>query len=140
MLKGKLVVGESEAVNKQETVAVHDHFQNHEHFHNLKTKKKDELVHKTELLSTGIQQAKLVVKNGYNPTLIEGLPNIPIQLIFDRQEEAGCSNQVKFPDLQIQKELPAYSETKLELPALQEGNYKFTCGMDMIEGMVRIRS
>ena len=45
----------------------------------------------------------------------------------------------KIPSLKINRDLPLNQPVSVEIPAQPEGEIKFTCGMDMMEGKVLVR-
>ncbi len=78
-----------------------------------------------------MQTAHITVKGGYAPAVVQVPAGSPIRLDFDRQESGECSSHVVFPDLGIDRALPAFDTTQLMLPALAPGIYPFACGMNM---------
>ena len=71
----------------------------------------------------GVQQIAVTVKGGYSPDLIEVSQGIPVRLVFDRQEAGDCTSRVVFPDLQISKSLPAFTQTTVEFTPQQAGRF-----------------
>ena len=86
----------------------------------------------------GVQTAHITVKGGYEPAVVQVPAGSPIRLDFDRQESGECSSHVVFPDLGIDRALPAFDTTQLMLPALAPGTYPFACGMNMLHGELRV--
>ena len=82
----------------------------------------------------GVQQIAVTVKGGYSPDLIEVSQGMPVRLVFDRQEAGDCTSRVVFPDLQISKSLPAFTQTTVEFTPERAGRFEFACGMNMIHG------
>lgn len=82
----------------------------------------------------GVQEIKIVVKGGYAPDLIVVQQNQPVRLDFYRDETASCSEQVRFPDFGIARDLPAYKSTSIEFTPEKAGEFTFTCGMNMMRG------
>lgn len=93
--------------------------------------------HKAQV-SQGMQTAHVVVRGGYEPSLIEVEAGTPIVLDFDRKESGECSSHVVFPELGIDRTLQAFAHTEVRLPALAPGEYPFACGMNMLHGMLRV--
>ncbi|BDR53956.1 hypothetical protein KIMH_00670 [Bombiscardovia apis] len=85
----------------------------------------------------GVQTAHISVKGGYSPQLVEVEAGRPVRLIFDRQEDGECSSHVVFSDLGIDRMLPAFAATTLDLTLPKPGDYPFACGMNMLHGMLR---
>lgn len=82
----------------------------------------------------GIQQSTIVVKGGYSPAEIKVRRGLPVRLVFDRQETAGCSEEIVFPAFGIRKFLPAHQKTSVEFTPDHAGTFEFTCGMSMLRG------
>lgn len=82
----------------------------------------------------GVQQIKIVVKGGYAPDLIVVQQNRPVRLDFYRDETASCSEQVRFPDFGIARDLPAFKTTPIEFTPDKSGEFTFACGMNMMRG------
>lgn len=76
----------------------------------------------------------ITVQGGYDPAVIRTTAGRPVQLVFDRQETSGCSEEVVFPDFGIRRFLPAHQQTTIEITPPDEGRYEFTCGMGMLRG------
>ena len=84
----------------------------------------------------GVQEVKVTVRGGYSPNRIRVRAGIPVRLTFDRQETGDCTSKVVFPDLGASAELPAFTQTSLELTVESAGEYGFACGMNMIHGVL----
>jgi plastocyanin domain-containing protein len=87
----------------------------------------------------GTQEVVVTVKGGYDPAVIQVRHGQLVRLVFDRQEESGCSEEVVFPDFRIQRFLPAFARTAIEFTPEQPGTYEFTCGMRMLRGKVVVQ-
>ena len=90
-------------------------------------------------LHEGVQVVTVTVKGGYHPDLIDVEPDVPVRLVFDRQEAGDCSSRVMMPDFRIHELLPAHASTYVEFMPHDEGDFRFACGMNMISGTVRVR-
>lgn len=84
--------------------------------------------------TSGLQQATIIVKGAYSPNVISVRAGSPIELTFDRQENAECSRFVSFDNLSIRKDLAAFGKTVVKLPPLKKGEHHFTCDMGMYQG------
>jgi Cu+-exporting ATPase len=91
-------------------------------------------------LQGGSQQVHITVKGGYSPNLIRARRGIPLRLVFDRQESGECTSRVVFPDFALNRALPAYTETTVELLPDREGEFGFACGMNMVHGTLVIEA
>ena len=81
-----------------------------------------------------VQEIVITVKGGYSPDLLRVKKDIPLRLIFDRQEAGECSSRIVFPDFQVSKTLPPFTKTTLEFVPDKVGQFGFACGMNMLHG------
>ncbi|MBI2847542.1 MAG: heavy metal translocating P-type ATPase [Chloroflexi bacterium] len=81
-----------------------------------------------------VQEIVITVKGGYSPDIIRVKKDIPLRLIFDRQEAGDCTERVVLPDFNVSKTLPAFARTTLEFTPNKAGEFGFACGMNMIHG------
>ena len=84
----------------------------------------------------GIAEVRIAVRGGYDPATVRVKAGAPVRLIFDRQETAGCSEEVVFPAFGIRKFLPVGQPTSIEITPPGPGRYEFMCGMSMLRGAV----
>jgi plastocyanin domain-containing protein len=87
-----------------------------------------------------VQEIKVVVKGGYSPDVIVVKPNQPVRLDFYRDETASCSEQIRFPDFGIARDLPAFKTTSVEFTPEEPGEFTFTCGMNMMRGKLIVEA
>ena len=85
-------------------------------------------------LRGGVQEITVTVKGGYAPDRIEVREGVPLRLVFDRQETGDCTSRVVFSDFGINRALPAFATTTVELTPDQAGEFGFACGMNMVHG------
>jgi plastocyanin domain-containing protein len=83
-----------------------------------------------------MQEASIVIRERYRPSVIVAHCGSPLRLTFTRDEEAPCSEKVIFPDFGISRSLPAHRTTTIVLTPQREGEYLFTCAMGMYQGTV----
>jgi len=81
-----------------------------------------------------VQEVKVTVKGGYSPDLIRVRQNVPLRIVFDRQESGECTSRVVFPDFALNRALPAYATTAVEFTPDRSGRFGFACGMNMVHG------
>ncbi len=82
----------------------------------------------------GMQVVNIEVAGGYAPSTIRVRPGVPVRLVFERRESAGCSEEVVLPDFGIRRFLPPFERTTVELTPQKPGIYEFACGMGMLRG------
>jgi plastocyanin len=87
----------------------------------------------------GPLEARITVRGGYDPSVIEVRAGRPVRLIFHREEMEGCSDTVLLPEWGIYQHLPAHEDTVVEFTPEQPGEYEFTCGMQMLRGKIVVR-
>jgi Cu+-exporting ATPase len=85
-------------------------------------------------LRGGVQEVTVTVKGGYSPDRVEVRQGVPVRLVFDRQETGDCTSHVVFSDFGINKSLPAYASTAVDLVPERVGEFGFACGMNMVHG------
>ena len=85
-----------------------------------------------------VQEVKVTVKGGYSPDLVRVRQGVPLRIVFDRQESGECTSRVVFPDFALNRSLPAYAQTTVELMPDRVGQFGFACGMNMVHGTLLV--
>ncbi|MFV8319939.1 heavy metal translocating P-type ATPase [Mycobacterium sp. 23] len=85
-------------------------------------------------VSDGLQRARITIRGGYSPSIVQVRQGIPVEIKFDRQETGDCSSVVVFPDLQLSAALPAHQTTTVTFTPQHAGSFGFSCSMNMIHG------
>ncbi|MFI9846997.1 heavy metal translocating P-type ATPase [Nonomuraea sp. NPDC051941] len=85
-------------------------------------------------LHEGVQEIEVTIKGGYSPDVIRARQGVPLRLVFDRREGGECTSHVVFPDFGVDRVLPAFQRTAVELTPSEAGEYGFACGMNMVRG------
>lgn len=88
----------------------------------------------------GLQVARILVKGGYDPQVLEVAANRPVRLVFRREETDPCSEKVVSERLGIAVDLPPHQEVTVDLDPLEPGEYAFSCQMGMMHGKLIARS
>lgn len=86
----------------------------------------------------GIQEATIIVKDGYHPSTLVVKKGIPLRLNFNLEEES-CTGTVVFKDFDITRELTLSELTALDLTPDRSGSFTFSCPMDMIRGTLIVK-
>jgi plastocyanin domain-containing protein len=89
---------------------------------------------KAAMISSGYQEAMILVRGGYTPDVIRVEAGTPVRLKFRREETAGCSETVLFPDFGKSAQLPSGEVVSVELLPGAPGEYGFQCQMGMLRG------
>jgi plastocyanin domain-containing protein len=87
-----------------------------------------------KLSDEGTQRVLITVKSGYTPDVVVLKKGVPVELDFYRDEASSCTEQVVFPDFRISRMLPAFETTTVRFTPEREGEFAFTCGMNMVRG------
>ena len=87
----------------------------------------------------GPQCVRVVVKGGYEPSVIVAERGRPLRIDFYRDENTGCSDTVVFGDFGISTGLAPYKTTAVEITPDRSGEFVFTCGMNMLRGKLIVR-
>ncbi len=78
---------------------------------------------------------RITVENGiYTPSRLKVTAGQPIKLTFERKDPSPCAATVVFSDYGVSEELPLNQQKTIELPAMEAGEYSFTCQMQMYRG------
>lgn len=78
---------------------------------------------------------QVIVADGvYTPARLQLPAHTPVSVQFLRKDKSPCAAMVQFPDLQINEELTVDEPVTIQLPALEKGEYPFTCQMQMYRG------
>ena len=88
------------------------------------------------MAAAGVQEVKVAVRGGYSPNRIRVRAGTPVRIVFNRQESGECTSRVVFAAFGVSADLPAYTETSVQLPAMAPGEHAVACGMNMIHGVV----
>jgi len=80
------------------------------------------------------QRVDITVKGGYEPGAVRAKRGVPLTLVFDRQEESSCSEEVVVPAFGVRKYLPAFERTEVAFTPDKSGTFDITCGMSMLHG------
>lgn len=86
------------------------------------------------VVSSGHQEAMILVKGGYTPDVILVEHGKPVRLNFRREETASCSEMVVLPDFNKNAQLPTGETVAIEFVPDKPGEYEFTCQMGMFRG------
>lgn len=87
----------------------------------------------------GVQRVRVTVKGGYTPDVIVVRKGVPVELDFYRDEASACTEQVVFPDFRLGRHLAAFETTTVRLTPDREGEFAFTCGMNMVRGKLVVQ-
>ncbi len=84
-------------------------------------------------------QVDITVSGGYSPEVISIPKNKPTKINFIRTDPSDCLSEVVLSDFKIRRELPMNQKVSIEVTPEKEGEYKFTCGMNMYHGKIIVK-
>jgi plastocyanin domain-containing protein len=87
----------------------------------------------------GIQEITVTVDGGYEPSLVIVNAGQPVRLNFLRRDPHSCLESIRLPDFHIAKDLPLNQITSVEFTPQKPGTYNFTCGMNMLRGVIEVQ-
>lgn len=88
----------------------------------------------TAAASGGLQTVEIVVRGGYDPGTVRAKRGVPLRLVFNRQEDASCSEEVVIPALRVRRFLAPFAKTAVDVTPTESGKFDITCGMSMLHG------
>lgn len=80
----------------------------------------------------------LVTEKGYEPSSLKVKAGEPVTLKITRKTNATCAREITVPSQKLKVDLPLDKEVTVKVAALQKGEIKFGCAMDMMIGGVMI--
>lgn len=87
-----------------------------------------------------IQKVNVTVTNkGFEPSQIKTLQGIEVELEVIRKTNETCATEIIIPSKNIKKELPLNKTVNIKLGKLKKGEITFSCGMDMISGVINVQ-
>ena len=81
----------------------------------------------------------LVTEKGFEPATLKVAPNQEISLAFTRKTDSTCATEIIFPAQKIKKELPLNKAVTINLGILKKGEVSFSCGMNMVNGVINVQ-
>jgi plastocyanin domain-containing protein len=96
-------------------------------------------LYKPEEVSANDVAITVTVEDGtYQPSRIKLPAGKPATIIFLRKDASPCAEMVLFSDFDISEELPLNKPKAIALPAMEPGEYDFTCQMQMYRGKLLV--
>lgn len=94
----------------------------------------------TTILADGTREIFVTVdEKGYTPSSLTAPGGQKVRVTFKRTSDVGCGQQVVFPALKIQKDLPLDKAVSVDLTMPASGSLGFQCGMGMYKGAVLVQ-
>ena len=80
----------------------------------------------------------IIVNGGYSPEVISIPHGKTTTLNFIRKDPSSCLEEVVLSDFKIKKYLPLNKKVSIELTPQKTGEFKFSCGMNMFHGKIKV--
>jgi len=77
-----------------------------------------------------------VTETGYDPGSIQAEAGKAITIVFKRVSDAGCGQEIVFPQHNIRRALPLNQDVEVTLTPRASETINFTCGMGMLRGSI----
>jgi cobalt-zinc-cadmium efflux system membrane fusion protein len=77
-----------------------------------------------------------VTSEGLTPSRVTVPAHQPVDLVFVRRVEDSCGEDILIPALGIKRSLPLNKAVTVRLPAREPGELTFSCGLDMLRGVI----
>lgn len=88
--------------------------------------------------AAAIPEVVITVDGGYSPNTVRAKAGQPLRLVFDRQDDSSCSEEVVIPAFGIRTYLPTGQRTVIDVRPTEAGRIPFTCGMGMLKGTILV--
>jgi Cu(I)/Ag(I) efflux system membrane fusion protein len=85
-------------------------------------------------------EATITVNGLFVPDVIHARKGEKLRLVFYREEESGCVDEVVFDKPAIRRKLASLKTTTVELTPKKAGVITFTCGMGMVKGKIIVEN
>ena len=87
----------------------------------------------------GVQELAITVDGGYEPSRVVVKAGQPVRLSFLRRDPSSCLEKVVFPDFHLARDLVLNRVISVEFTPQKPGEYLFTCGMNMFQGVIEVQ-
>lgn len=78
----------------------------------------------------------ITVGEGYSPETVRAPAGAALTLVFTRNTDESCGQQLVFPTLNLRRDLPLNQPVEVAVNVPASGELRFTCGMNMYRGAV----
>ena len=80
-----------------------------------------------------------ITERGFEPYVLKSRRGVRTRITFVRTTDATCAKEVVFPELGIKRELPLNQPVVITLTLTKRGEFRFTCGMNMMRGKLIVQ-
>ena len=97
------------------------------------------LMKKEKAVSVNGSSIDILVRGGYEPSVIEVPKGKITRINFLRKDPSSCLEEVVLSDFKIRKYLPLNEKVSIEITPKKSGEFPFSCGMNMFHGKIVVR-
>ena len=95
-----------------------------------------EPIEASTVMAGDIQTIDINADGSFDPNIINATAGVPIELRIG--QGSGCMAEFMFPEFDVFEDL-TQGGAVVQLPALQPGEYSFSCGMEMVFGTLVVQ-
>lgn len=85
------------------------------------------------------ESVDIVVEGGYKPEVITVKKGKPVTLKFLRKDTSSCLEEVVIPDFKKKEFLPLDQRVEVTINPQEEGEFIYSCGMNMYHGKIIVK-
>lgn len=86
-----------------------------------------------------MDEVDIKVSGGYSPAVISIPKGKLTKINFIRTDPTECLSEVILGDFKIRKELPLNQKVTIEITPQKEGEFGYSCGMNMYHGKIIVK-
>ena len=88
----------------------------------------------------GVQSRSVkITEQGFEPYTLTVRRGVRVRITFLRTTDNTCAKEVVFPDFGIKRDLPLNQAVVITLMPNKKGEFRFTCGMNMMNGRLIVQ-
>lgn len=84
-------------------------------------------------------EVDITVSGGYSPEVISIPKGKTTKINFLRTDPTECLSEVVLADFKIKRQLPLNKKVTIEVTPQKEGEYEFSCSMNMYHGRIIVK-
>jgi plastocyanin len=81
-----------------------------------------------------------VTPNGFEPARVKVTKGEPLKLVVTRKTDDTCAKEILIPDENLKADLPLNKPVTLSFTPRRTGEIRYSCGMNMITGVLEVGS
>lgn len=92
-----------------------------------------------QVAADGVQRIVIEVRDtSYSPSNVTARAGVPTEVTLRTKNTEGCTRSIVMSDFGVEKVLPATGDTVIDVGELEAGTYRYTCGMGMYGGSIKV--